>query len=740
MDIRFVQNILENCNDLSVDSPELFNSWNDQQSELLLSSERVNILRALELKPGSNVLQVGCSCGILCRYLTEQGHRVVVIDHDSDLLEMAKLRCRDIQDVHFYLIRNDIQPILQQNYDYILINKALELKSEKNSSSQTNTVQSVQLFIQQLDLLNKALKADGCFIIPAANRLGLKFWLGATEESSGESYLGLQNFGSAQSIAQPHSREEWKMICRDAGITQVRFLYPYPDHLLTELILSEEFIANDPLSHSLLYRIRSRDYLDAGWLPEHDEYLYWKSLHQGGYLGDLSNSFLLIAGNSSQPCKDIFPYDFIKLSKSKQQRQYQTITYKKSGEGIIQKKTISAQTGKSSSSSELFHAPESSEYLQGSLLASLWIDSFIGSQGYDEFISLLKTYNQYLQKQLKESNHPGRLVDLLPFNIIVDSEGHYHGFDQEWQTSEELSSEFVLFRALMWFCFAHDTVIAKKMSEEKITNIADFIDFFFKQLSISISRETLNSKYPEQEARIQQVISDGQGIKQVQTTLRQPFQHCLITHCSILFDTQLFWVTEEEPLSSRNCLKLKGHIGLERQTLFFYLPQHVSSLKTIRFDAADKPGFFHIYRMTLKQIMKEAAEPVIIWEKVGAEEISESVVLDNVHYCSGVMGNVFLATDICPQVIVEFQKEITEKTRYGYLVFEVEIDWPQSNDYMTVAEEINKQNRELIHLNAQNVEYKQHITNLEKHIATLEYKLDLVRKSRLGKLFKSFRV
>ncbi len=740
MDTHLVQDILENCNDLSVDSPELIDSWIDQQTELQLNSERANFLRGLDLKPESTVLQVGCSGGIICRYLVEQGHSVVAVDHDPDQLRTAKLRCRDIQDADFYLIKNDIQPILQQNYDYILINKALDIQSETDNSIPTNGVQSVRLYIQQLNLLKKTLNPGGCFIIPAANRLGLKYWLGATEESTGKRYFGLQDFGSTRSAVQPYSHREWKQICNGAGMTQFRFLYPYPDHLISEVILSEGFIDHDPTSHSLLYRIRSRDYLDAGWLPDHDEFLYWKSLHKGGYLADLSNSFLLICGNDPQSIDDIFPYDFIKLSKSKQQKRYQTITCKKSGEGTITKKMVSARNGVSPVTSELSHTPESSEYIQGTLLASLWIDSFIHGQQYDDFISLLTIYYQHLQKQLEESDYPGRFVDLLPFNIIVDGNGNYFAFDQEWQSGEELSSEFILFRALLWFSFAHDTVIAKKMSQEKVTNIADFIAFFFKRLSISISPEILDSEYPELEAGIQQIISNSQGIVQVKKALYQPFQHCVTTRHSTLFDTQLFWVTLKEPLSLTNSLKLKGQVGPKRQTLFFILPPHVSSLTTIRFDAADKPGFFHLHRMSLKQITGESTEPVTIWEKVGAEEISRSVVLDSVHYCSGVMGDVFLATGETPQIIVEFPKEMTEKTREGCLAFEVEIDWPQSTDYLTVVEEINKQSRELIHLNAENIAYENHIINLEKHIATLEYKLDLVRKSGLGKLFKSFRV
>ncbi|MCI5224501.1 MAG: hypothetical protein D3924_17985, partial [Candidatus Electrothrix sp. AR4] len=90
MDLHFVQNILNNAEDVSVNSPELSRSWVNDVTEYHLNPDRINILRSLNLEPNLNILELGCSSGILSRYLGEQGHRVLSIKTGIDCLEAAK--------------------------------------------------------------------------------------------------------------------------------------------------------------------------------------------------------------------------------------------------------------------------------------------------------------------------------------------------------------------------------------------------------------------------------------------------------------------------------------------------------------------------------------------------------------------------------------------------------------------------------------------------------------------------
>ncbi|MCI5207633.1 MAG: hypothetical protein D3910_02305, partial [Candidatus Electrothrix sp. ATG2] len=98
MDLQFVRNILAKAEDVSVHSPELAQSWVNGVTEYHLNPDRTNILRPLQLAPNLKILEMGCSSGILSRYLGEQGHQVQGIKTGIGCLEAAKMRCFDLPD------------------------------------------------------------------------------------------------------------------------------------------------------------------------------------------------------------------------------------------------------------------------------------------------------------------------------------------------------------------------------------------------------------------------------------------------------------------------------------------------------------------------------------------------------------------------------------------------------------------------------------------------------------------
>ncbi|MCI5141333.1 MAG: hypothetical protein D3909_06320, partial [Candidatus Electrothrix sp. ATG1] len=331
MDLQFVRNILAKAEDVSVHSPELAQSWVNGVTEYHLNPDRTNILRPLQLAPNLKILEMGCSSGILSRYLGEQGHQVQGIKTGIGCLEAAKLRCFDLPDVRFATTPDEIEKALEATYDAIvllpplpeLVHAVLQGKIEKKDIKTGLDERG-----ECLRFLMSRLSEDGILIIATGNRMGLKYWLGASEDNYGRPYTGLWGYGSRDQTPRMFSRNEWSEIFRQADIAHHHFLYPFPDHQFAELILSDDFIQTDPHAHSLLYRTRSRDLAAPDWLPEQDEFLHWKSLHQSGYLRDFANSFLLVAAKSQQRLSEVFPYDFIKLSKNRQLSKYHAVTYK----------------------------------------------------------------------------------------------------------------------------------------------------------------------------------------------------------------------------------------------------------------------------------------------------------------------------------------------------------------------------------------------------------------------------
>jgi 2-polyprenyl-3-methyl-5-hydroxy-6-metoxy-1,4-benzoquinol methylase/muramidase (phage lysozyme) len=748
MDLQFVRNILANAEDVSVNSPELSQSWVNGVTEYHLNPDRTNILRPLQLGSNLKILEVGCSSGILSRYLGEQGHHVLGIKTGVDCLEAAKLRCSDLPNVCFVSTPDEIEKALEATHDVIVLLPPLpELVHEvlHDKIDKENIVTGLKERAEYLRILMSTLSEDGILVIATGNRLGLKYWLGASEDNYGKPYTGLWGYGSSDQHPRMFSRNEWVEIFQRANLPHHHFLYPFPDHQFAELILSDDFIQSDPYAHSLLYRTRSCDLVEPTWLPDQDEFLHWKSLHQSGYLQDFANSFLITVAKSQERLTAAFPYDFIKLSKSRQRSKYHAVTYKEKQQDLVIKELIDKQdTKKKNKKGVVAHVPCSHKYIQGPLLAELWIDALVMDGRNEKFKQLLNDYYKFLKTHLEQAEQPGRFLDLLPFNIILASDGQYQWFDQEWTVDcEDISAEFILFRALLWFGFAHDTHISCAMKAENLTSIAEFISFGFQLLSMD--GQGLLPGFIEQEGRVQHSIDPTQGIDQVHAVLRQPFQQRIRVCQTSQFDAQLFWVTETTPLSGENCLNVRACMARERQTLFFPLPDQVENLKILRFDPSDRPGFFHIHRLTLRLTPKDAAESHVLWEVVGGD-IAEATIMEHMHYCSSSMRDVFFSVGDDPHVIIELPESITEQSDQGRLQFEAVIDWPQSSDYLAVLDEMKTLRRLMSEIKVQSKESQQRLEDMHEsaavmrqRITVLEHKLDGIRRTFIGRVLRKLK-
>lgn len=748
MDIDFVERILKNAQDISLNSPELARSWVNGLTEYHLNPDRANILRPLQLGQELNVLEVGCSSGILSRYLGEQGHRVIGITTCQDSLNVAKLRCADMSKVSFATDAKRIAAALSQHYDLIVLVSPLPklLARFLGPDADNNAAQELTAC---LHLLKDCLAENGMLVIAAGNRLGLKYWLGATEEHSNQPYLGLWGYGSAAHSPRLFCRTEWLDIIQQAALPHYRFLYPFPDHLFPDLIISEDFISSDPNAHSLLYRLRSRDISAPEWRPNQDEFLYWKSLHQAKYLQDFTNSFLIILSKEQNALEKVFPYDFIRLTKSWQKNDYHTVTYKEKQHDIVVKQQIGKHSRAGQDKIEkIGHRPSSNDYLQGPLLAELWIDALVlGNHETDYFKRLLHEYYRFLTNKLEQASQLGQYLDLLPFNIILDAAGNYQSFDQEWTIDcAEIRAEFIFFRALLWFGFAHDTHISSCMADKNLTTLDEFIKFCFQLLSLDY--EKLLPSFIALEGKVQHSIDPKQGPDQIRALLYQPFQQAIRTYQITLFKTEMFWVTETKPLSAANSMSVQAHIDKNIQTLFFTLPDNINDLKILRFDPGEQPGFIHLHRLTLRQSSKNTTEEgQILWQAVGSRAIAEATILENLHYCPSALGDVFLALDEDPHVIIELPESVTEQSGAGNLLFEAVVDWPQSADYLAVLDEMRTQRRLLreeranSRLRLEQIEQVQeNAAVMRQRIAVLEHKLDAVRRTWIGRMLRKLKV
>jgi len=286
--------ILSEAEDLSSDSAELQAQITDWPTEYHLSSSRANLLRPLNLRGSSSdlssevrVLELGCGCGSISRFLGEQeGFVVDSVEGSPSRAGLAALRCRDLENVSISTANfNDIE-FPENYYDLVLFVGVTEYAG-RFSTKETDQEALADL----LNIGKRAAKESGIVLVAIENRLGLKYLLGASEDHYAIPYVGLDDYPNSTGI-RTYSQQEW----RDHAnvFSNIEFMYPFPDYKVPTAVLRD----TGAESASLLEGRASRDYsaaFDAG----DDEHRIWQGLAQTGSLGEHANSFLIALSDNS---------------------------------------------------------------------------------------------------------------------------------------------------------------------------------------------------------------------------------------------------------------------------------------------------------------------------------------------------------------------------------------------------------------------------------------------------------
>ncbi|MDM8553150.1 hypothetical protein QUF75_00250 [Desulfococcaceae bacterium HSG7] len=778
--IRHIKNAIRNAQDISAASAELDSQWVYWPTEYHLNAMRANLLRGLNFENIRTALDVSAGCGVITRCLGESGIQTDALETEHANAEIIKLRCRDLNNINVFNLSLDEIRLPERTYDAIFLIDALDNICLMQSDSNEHR----EAVIEILKRLQAGLTENGLLCIAVSNRMGLKYQMGASDGCYNRPYIGLNGYPS-NPPNRDYDRREWKTLLNKAEFPCYTFAYPFPDHLLTRVILSDHFVKSDRYAHSSLYHVKSRDYFNTDWRPDDDEFLRWETLGHSGYLADFANSFLIMAAGDQAILNQVLPYDFIHFSNPLRQKKYGTVTYKlRDADRVCKKKTApdSDQTDKTL----VCHTPEADNYIRGPLLASAWLHALLDNHADSAFKKLLKEYYSFLVDYFKDNQLRTCALDLLPFNIIVDAQGVYKTFDLEWRSDEIFEPEFIFFRALMWFGYTHEIFITRFCEQRNLYTISDFIIHGFNLLSHPF--EDKMERFVTLEERIHQKIDSGnvsdKGPEPVKQLIEQPFQFVTQTLQSKTFAAQLYWVVKDNALESESSLTVSAPLGGDPQVLFFRLPPNISDIGILRFDPADRTGFFHLSTVQLQWCDNQGGREQILWEIKGARNIATKAIMQDVHFCPSALGDTFLSTSEDPQMIFEFPDEIKPPEPMGVFLFKARMDWPKSADYLAAADIVKKMalkikaqktliaekekrmveyHAQLTEKNAQLSQSSQlgfqlgfkdeqmrvqeaRITELnaqvnerDAKINILEFKLNLIRKSGLGKIFKAFK-
>ena len=178
-------------------------------------------------------------------------------------------------------------------------------------------------------------------------------------------------------------------------------------------------------------------------------------------------------------------------------------------------------------------------------------------------------------------------------------------------------------------------------------------------------------------------------------------------------------------------LTTTGTIGTERQTLRFTLPRQSQPLSHLRLDPADRAGFLHLYRMTLRDAQGEA-----VWEW-DAQTSPRSLLAATPH--SQIVWHAPLPTVSDATLLLLagddpwFELPIAPETLAACppegMVLDIQLGWPMSADYLALSGSVQPLHDRIAQLETSTRDIQGHLNQVQTTLASAQSRNALLEES-----------
>lgn len=500
--------IIRTASDLGIFSKELKQGIVDWPTLYHLSSTRANVLRPCEkLLENKIVLEIGCGCGAITRFLGETAQQVLSLEGAIRRAAIARLRTRDLENVE----------VVADNFESFNIDRKFDVVTL------IGVLEYANVFINSGDAINKMLQKASAFLKPGGhlivaieNQLGLKYFSGAPEDHCGKSFYGIEDRYRKEEVIT-FGRYGLENTLKTGGFKYVEFLAPFPDYKMPHSILTKQGLEEEEFdSISLVYNAAKRD----AQVPEvhvFSQERVWPTVIKNKLGLDLSNSFIVVASKNEKI--DLFENNLaFHYSTEREEKYCKSLRfYKESGSISIEEKSLTSLDCKKDSRSNIqLKNSANNEYIYGKNffdeLVNIVTDNSWNINNVKKF---LETYLLILKKDipqlnLNESNldiHQsidGQFIDFIPQNIIRVSNGNYEIFDQEWNYHKDIPLGWLVFRALLPL-FSLKIQFGESGSSFENSRIG-FILAVFDELKCKVDDREI-SKYAQMEREFQSIVT-----------------------------------------------------------------------------------------------------------------------------------------------------------------------------------------------------------------------------------------
>ncbi len=440
---RYLQEALCSSSDLSSGSYELEQKINDWASEYHLARERVQLLRAFDYGGSKKVLEVGCGCGSITRFLGETFEHVISVEGSHARARLARMRTKDLENV--FIVNAPFQDLkFRSQFDIIFCIGVFEYSGLY--------VQADDPYRETLKYFSKLLAPNGVLVLAIENQFGLKYFCSSAEDHTGVMHDGIEGYPRHAKGPRTFGYAELRSLLEEY-FGDIDFYYPFPDYKMPACIVSDQMLSEVDVSE-MIGSYRTKDYCEPGRKPLFSEQLAWRAIAKNRMVPWFANSFLVVAGIG--PGKEVSaPWLGVAYS-NRRRKEFSTIThYLKGTGGAVRVVKSRVAGGKSHSENCLEHRQWEGEWIDGE---SLQLSVARRARERDLTIQEIIEPSLVWFQELKSSstNMHGRMcvsgnaLDSIWRNCFV-KEGQVRYIDQEWAWKEELPLEIVVIRGLYYF-------------------------------------------------------------------------------------------------------------------------------------------------------------------------------------------------------------------------------------------------------------------------------------------------
>jgi len=489
----YIKNSIASAEQVDVFSESLRDKCVDWPSLYHLSPIRSNLLRPFsEFLRGKSILEIGSGCGAITRYLGELNAEVLALEGSPRRAAITRSRTRDLPNVD--VIADSFSNFTcSEKFDVVTLIGVLEY-----AALFTDSAHPAKTMLQKV---SSFLKPGGTLIIAIENKLGLKYFAGASEDHLGIPMYGIESLYTDRQV-RTYGKLELTDLLEQTGYRSIDFFLPFPDYKLPRSIISPIGAKHPGFDASALAAQSGNKDTQLPSLRCFSTELAWKGLFSNGVASDFSNSFLILSqtpgGDDTSELNQpgILAWHF---SSDRRPQFCKETVFVEDMEGNIhvQSQPLLPMVVAAAEPIESVRQVlvERVRYSNGPTLHHE-IQSLLARHGWSlkDLGSLLSPYLEILKSHIidpaasselnpSELMLPGKFIDCIPQNIISFNPSSSELFDQEWQVTTPVSLERILIRAALSVVGSSSRV--SRCADMHVETPHHFIDAFFAALGLT---------------------------------------------------------------------------------------------------------------------------------------------------------------------------------------------------------------------------------------------------------------